>query len=78
MGWGRGRGGRGGRWGMGRGWGRANFAMGVYPATVNYGVPFAGEPDVGMLKSQAQRLEGALNEIRRKLAELETAQTKES
>jgi len=75
MGWGR----RGGR-GRGRRWGYEY--MGVPGAPPAYGfapyyAPPSGEPEMQALRSQAEHLEGTLDEIRRRIAELEATQKKE-
>ena len=76
---GRGPQGRGFGWGrgQGRGFGGAPF-VGVPDAPV-YGFPYAPEPDpkqeTEALKGQAEYLEGALEDIRKRLAELEAEPT---
>jgi len=81
--------GRGWGMGRGRGWGRGRGrGFGMYPWAVPgaipaYGVPayYAGstaEPEMQALRTQAEQLEGTLNEIRKRIAELEAAQQKEN
>ena len=77
--------GRGGGWGRGRGHGRGygNYPMGVPGVAPTYGVaplyaPPSGEYEAQSLRTQAEYLEGTLTEIKRRLAELEAAQEKES
>jgi len=77
-GWGRGRGS-----GRGRGWGHGYYPMGVPGVPPAYGVaPYyaapSGEHEVQALRTQAEYLEGTLDEIRKRLAELEAAQEKQS
>lgn len=74
-GWGRG-------WGRGLGWRHGYYAMGFPGVAPLYGVPpYAAPPsseqEAGALEAQAEQLEGALGEIRKRLAELEAAQRKE-
>ena len=82
-GWGMGRGWGWGRgWGRGRGWRHGYYAMGVPGALPAYGVApyYAGpapEHETQALRTQAEHLEGALAEIRKRLAELEATQEKE-
>jgi len=75
-------------WGMGRGWGRSRgwrptySPMGFLGAPPVYGVapgyaPLPARQDVQALKAQAEHFEGALGEIRKRIAELEAAQQKE-
>ena len=75
-----GRGGRGGRGGWGGGgWGRRGFWGGApfYPAPGPYAAPGYGSPPVApgdeieALKAQAQYLQGELEAINKRLAELE-------
>ncbi len=68
---------------MGRGWGRRGYvAMGspfappAYGVTP-YGTPPSTEQEVRGLKAQADQLEGTLDEIRKRLTELEAIQEKE-
>ena len=85
---GRGRGmhrgwGRGGGRGQGRGWRHGYYAMGAPGAAPAYGVaPYYaapwGEHGMQALRAQAQQLEDTLNEIRKRIAELEAAQEKEA
>lgn len=85
---GRGRGmgrgwGRGGGRGRGRGWRYWDYAIGVPGAPPAYGVapyyaPPPAEQETQLLKAQAEHLEGALDDIRRRIAELEAVQGKES
>ena len=82
-GWGRGGGrGRGGGWGRGRGWRYGYQAMGFPDAPLDYGAapyyaPPSAEQERQLLKTQAEHFEGALNDIRRRMAELEATQEKE-
>ena len=74
-GWGRGR-------GQGRGWRHGYHAMGLPVEPPRYGVdpyyaPPSGEHEAQALRTQAEHLEGALDEIRKRIAELETTQKKE-
>lgn len=78
-GWGRGRG-RG--WGRGFGWRYPYDPVGAFGTAPAIGVtPYqagpSGEYEVQALRAQAEHLEGTLNEIRKRLAELEAAQGKE-
>ena len=85
LGFGRGRG-RGRGWGRGwaldpdapvgygRPWGRWGYSYGV-PTSSN---PLPGEQQVEMLKAQAEYLASSLDEIRKRLAELEAAEETES
>jgi hypothetical protein len=83
-GWGMGRGwGRGRGWGWGRGWRHGYYPMvvpGVPPAygAAAYYAPYSGEHEVQALRVQAEHLEGSLEEIRKRIAELEAAQEKEA
>ncbi len=71
-------------WGRGRGWGRWFPAMGIPGAAPVGGWPGYGVPPYGpassrrqeaqMLKVQAEQFEASLAEIRKRIAELETAQ----
>ena len=78
---GRGRGmGRG--WGRGRGWRHGYYPMGVPGGPPSYGIaPYyaspSGEHEVQALRAQAEHLEGTLDEIRKKIAELEATKKKE-
>ena len=82
-GWGMGRGwGRGGGRGRGRGWRHGYYAMGFPGAPPGYGVapyyaPPSAEQEAQLLKAEAEHFEGALNDIRRRIAELEATQKKE-
>jgi len=76
-GWGMGRG-----WGRGRGWRHGYYPMGVPGAAPAYGVasyhgPPSGEQEAQALRTQAEHLEGALDEIRKRITELEAVQQKE-
>jgi hypothetical protein len=72
-------------WGRGRGWRHGYYATGLpgwarggwWPA---YGAaPFLTPVQEGeALKAQAEQMEKALEEIRKRIAELETAQSQES
>jgi hypothetical protein len=63
MGWGRGRGGRGRRNWL--------YATGM-PGWAPYGVPqVTAEQELEALKSQAQYMEESLNDIRKRMAEVE-------
>lgn len=82
-GWGMGRGwGRGRGRGRGRGW-RHGYrfleAPGPLPGYAN--LPYQAAPstehEMQTLRAQAQRLEGTLDEIRKRIAELETTRDKE-
>jgi hypothetical protein len=83
-GWGMGRGwGRGRGRGRGRGWGHGYYPTGGLGAVPFYGVgPYYAAPsaehEMQALRSQAQHLEGTLDEIRKRIAELETTQQKEA
>ena len=79
-GWGMGRGrGRG----RGRGWRHPHSPIGIpdTPPKLSIG-PYDAAPsaeyEVRALKAQAERIEGSLNEIRKRIAGLEAAQEKES
>ena len=79
-GWGMGRGrGMGRGWGRGRGWRFGYAAMGLpdlppaYDAA-SYFAPPSREQETQSLKAQAEHFERALAEIRKRLADLETAQ----
>ena len=77
-GWGRGRGG-----GRGRGWRHGFFPMGVPGEPASYrGVPayapISGEHEAQALRAQAEHLEGTLDELRKRLAELEANQKQEA
>jgi len=73
FGWGRGRGWRHWYYATGLpGWARAGWWPGPY-----YGPPSA-EQETQMLKTQAEHLEAALDEIRKRISELEAGQAKES
>jgi len=81
-GWGRGGGrGRGGGWG--RGWGYGSYPMSVpgvapgYDAPPYYGAP-SPEQETQALRTQAESLEVTLDEIRKRIAELEATQEKDS
>ena len=82
-GWGMGRGwGRGGGWGRGRGRRHGYYAMGAPDIPPAYGVaPYyatpSAEQETQVLRAQAEHIEGALDEIRKRLAELEAAKGKE-
>ncbi len=82
-GWGMGRGwGRGAGWGRGRGWRHGYYPMGVPGEIPAYGVaPYytapSAEHEAQALKAQAVSIEGTLDEIRRRIAELEATQEKE-
>ena len=74
--------GRGRGRGRGRGWGYGYYPMGVPGAPPAYGVePYfaglTGEHEVQALRTQAEQLQGTLEEIRKRIAELEAAQRKE-
>jgi hypothetical protein len=76
MGWGRGRG-RG--WGAGA-WGygpaAAPYAYGPY-AAAPYAAPVSQEQELASLQAQADYFGGALDEIRKRIAELESAKSKD-
>ena len=80
-GWGRG-GGQGFGRGRGRGWRRGYYPMGYFGAppvtdvAPQYAPPSA-EQEVQALRAQAGHVEGALNEIMRRITELEAARQKE-
>lgn len=82
-GWGMGRGwGRGGGWGRGRGWRQWYYPTGTVGAPPVYGAaPYnaqlSAEQEAQALKAQAEYFEGTLNEMRKRIAELEAAQGKE-
>jgi hypothetical protein len=69
-------------WGMGRGWRHGYYPLGVPVPPVVYGfapsypAPSA-EHEAQALRVQAEHLEGTLDEIRRRIAELEATQKKE-
>ena len=74
--------GRGGGLGQGRGWRHGYYGMGVPSVPPAYGVvpyyaPPSTEQEAQALRSQAENLEGALDEIRKRITELEAAQGKE-
>ena len=77
-GWGMGRGwGRG--WGRGRGWGYGHFAGSTSGLPFAYGpgphyAPPSGDSEARALRTQAEYLQGTLEEIRKRLAELEASQ----
>jgi len=76
-------GGHGRGWGRGRGWRQWRYPVGYYGAAPGYGVgpyfpPAPPDQEVRRLKAQAEHMEGALDEIRRRIAELEATQEKES
>ncbi len=80
-GWGMGRGGGRGR-GWGRGRGHGYYPMDVPGAPPAYGVPPyygapSGEQEAQALQTQAEYLEGTLDEIRKRITELEATQQKE-
>lgn len=83
-GWGRGMG-FGRRRGGGRGWRHQFYATGLpfwaRTPMPGFAVPVAAEPTVEyqahILKTQAEQLEKSLEQIRSRIAELETAQSKE-
>ena len=69
------RGGRGGRWGAPY----AGYGYGVpqpTPYAAPYGVAPTPQQEMDVLKGQAKNLEGALEEINKRLAELEAEQAK--
>jgi hypothetical protein len=77
-GWGRVRG-----WGRGRGWGYGYYPMSIPGAAPVYGVPPysgapSGEQEAQALRTQAEHLEGALDDVKRRIAELEAAREQES
>lgn len=78
---GRGRGmGRG--WGRGRGWRQPYFPMVIpdappAPSIGPYDAAPSVEYEVRALKAQAEGIAGALNEIRKRIGELEASQEKE-
>ena len=73
FGWGRGR-------GRGRGWRYGYYATGLPVWGPAYGVPPVPTPpqETEALKAQAEHMERALNEIRKRISELETAQSQET
>ena len=76
-GWGRGRGG-----GRGRGWRYGYYPMGIPGGPPSYGVapsyaPPSGEHEAQALRTQAEYLESTLDEIKKRIAELEATQKKE-
>jgi len=84
-GWGRGLGrGRGWGRGRGRGWGRGWFGMGwpgdygmaPYPVTPPYSGTPSPEYEAQAMKAQAEDLEAALADIKKRIAELEGAEGK--
>ena len=74
--------GRGGGRGRGLGWGHRYRGMGVpgvppaYGVAPHYAAP-SGEREMQVLQAQAEQLAGTLNDIRKRIAELEAAQGKE-
>ena len=76
-GWGRGRGG-----GRGRGWRHGYYPMGFLGVPPVYGdapyhSPLSREQEMSALKAQAEHFEGTLDEIRKRIGELEATQQKE-
>ena len=76
-GWGQGRG-----WGGGRGWRHGYYPMGVPGGPPSYGTapyyaPTSGEHEVQALRTQAEQLEGTLNDIKKRITEIEAAQGRE-
>lgn len=81
--------GRGGGWGWRNwyyatgltGWQRAAYPYPVYQSAVPYGAPVSPamtkEQEVDILKSQAEYLENSLEEIRKRLDELESEAKKQ-
>ncbi len=75
---GRGRGFGGGR-GFGRGYGRGYGAQGVYPASRGYSGPGYGpqpysmgtSEEINVLRAEPDAIKGSLDEIKRRLAELQ-------
>ena len=74
--------GRGFGWGRGRGWGRGwrhRMGSGVYGVPVSHGAPFgvpyapqpSREQEAEALKEQSEYLEATLEDIRKRLAEVE-------
>jgi hypothetical protein len=82
-GWGGGRGwGRGLGWGRGFGWRHGDYAMGLPAVETGYAIPPfypapSGEQEARALRTQAEHLEGALGEIRKRIADLEASRQKE-
>jgi hypothetical protein len=71
-------------WGRGRGRGRG-WRHGYYVAGLPGGLPFYGTPpaptasqEAEVLKAQAEHMERALDDIRKRISELETTQSQES
>ncbi len=74
-GWGRGR-------GRGRGWGYGYYPLAAPDVAPIYGeVPFYPAPsrkhELQALRTQAEHLEGTLNEIKKRITELQTTQEEE-
>ena len=69
--------GRGRSRGRGQGWRHGYHAMGQPGA---YGIPPIPTPaqEAEVLKAQAEQMERALNDMRKRISELETAQSQES
>jgi len=84
-----GRGGRGRGWGRGFGWGRGRgFGWGPYPSGAPYGpyapayVPayatsYGPEDEVTALKDQARYFEEALQDIKKRIGEIESSAEKD-
>ena len=74
-------------WGFGRGWGRGyapmpqagwlGSDMGPYYGTVPIYAPPSAEMEMQALKGQAENLENTLENMRKRISELEAAQEKE-
>ncbi|MDD5679022.1 MAG: DUF5320 domain-containing protein [Kiritimatiellae bacterium] len=89
MGFGRGRGFWGGGRGGGRGWRNMFYATGLtgwqragVPAGTPFATPYANAPtkeqELDMLKGQARQFEAALDDLRKRIEEIETVKVEKS